>query len=407
MTVGAASAARRTRQRVGTFARTVRAFGARHARLGWHYAAARPFTAGDDEAHLARALEWLCRAQDACDDGGVSAQYSVGQGWDVSYPETSGYIAATFIACADRFADDGLLERARRIGDWEIHIQAPSGGVLSRPRRLETRVFNTGQVILGWCALFERTGDGRYIDAARRAGDYLARLQEPDGTWQKDTYCGARTYHARTDWGLLRLAGLTGEARYRDAARRNLAWVMRQRQDNGWFRNSGFHADDPITHVIDYTFIGILESALLDPSAFDAGPAELLAAGADAICEIVERPGLRGIPGMISASFDARWQSGDRDSCLTGNAQLAYTLLRLHGLTGNERYARSARALIGALKRTQARDGVPDAVRGAVAGSFPVYGRYLPNSFPNWAAKFFADALLASLRAGDRFAVAA
>jgi len=183
--------------------------------------------------------------------------------------------------------------------------------------------------------------------------------------------------------------------------------VLRQRQDNGWFRNCGFHADDPITHVIDYTFIGVLESALLDPDAFDAGPVELLAPGADAICAAVERSQIGGVPGMIPASFDRDWNSRDDDSCLTGNAQLAYTLLRLHGLRANERYARAARALIAALKRTQARDGAPAPVRGAVAGSFPLYQGYLANGFPNWAAKFFADALLASLRAGERFALAA
>jgi hypothetical protein len=33
-------------------------------------------------------------------------------------------------------------------------------------------------------------------------------------------------------------------------------------------------------------------------------------------------------------------------------------------------------------------------VRGAIKGSQPVWGRYAPLTFPNWAAKFFVDALL-------------
>jgi len=394
-------------RRAYTFADPIRAFGTAQLALGLRYAVGRTFAADTDREHLASTVAWLRRAQDASADGGVSARYSFRHGWDVSYPETSGYILATFLACGDYFADDDLLARARRIGDWEIRIQAPNGGVLSRPGLGQTRVFNTGQVILGWCALFERTRDSRHLDAARRAGDYLIGLQEPDGTWQKDTYCGARTYHARTDWGLLRLAALTGDERYRETARRNLRWVMRQRQNNGWFRNCGFHDADPITHVIDYTLIGILESAVLDPSAFDAGPAALLAASAQAICDIVERSRIGGIPGMIPASLDARWESRDRDSCLTGNAQFAYTLLRLHGLTDNPRYAKCAQTLIDALKRTQARGDVPEAVRGALPGSFPMYRGYLANSFPNWGAKFFADALLASLLREKRFCVAA
>ena len=34
----------------------------------------------------------------------------------------------------------------------------------------------------------------------------------------------------------------------------------------------------------------------------------------------------------------------------------------------------------------------PD-MRGAIKGSQPVWGRYAPMSFPNWATKFFVDAM--------------
>jgi uncharacterized protein YyaL (SSP411 family) len=365
------------------------------------------FPAAGDREHLGATIRWLCTAQDATGNGGVSAAYSLHGGWDVAYPETSGYILATFLAAADVIGDAQLVERARRIGDWEIAIQAASGGILSRPGRPDTRVFNTGQVILGWLALFEHTRDERYLGAAQRAGDYLVGLQEPDGTWQRDTYCGARTYHARTDWGLLKLARLAGDDRYADAARRNLRWVMRQQQENGWFRNCGFHDDDPITHVIDYTLIGVLESALVEPAAFDRSPVDLVRRSLDAVCCIIEAPGIRGIPGMIPASFDAKWRSRDRYSCLTGNAQLAYTLLRVNGLAPDARYAAAADKLIRALKHTQALAAAPASVRGALPGSYPMHAGYFPDGFPNWGAKFFADALLASLMRERRFAVSA
>lgn len=389
-----------------TLYHTARRFGPAQTPLGVRYAMALPFPRHDDREHLAATLQWLCTAQDVC-GGGVSAAFSLRNGWDVPYPETSGYIAATFLAAAGVLGDASFVERARRIGDWEIEIQAPNGGVLSRPGRPETRVFNTGQVMLGWLALFERDGDARYLEAARRAGDYLLGIQESDGTWQRDTYCGARTYHARTDWALLRLARLASQPKYADAARANLRWVMRQQQENGWFASCGFNIDDPITHVIDYTLIGVLESALEATAAFDRSPLELLAPSAEAICEIVGRRGIGGVPGMIPGSFDAAWRSRDDYSCLTGNAQLAYTLLRLHGIAANARYERAADTLIAALKSTQAIDSAPRAVRGALPGSFPMHTGYLANSFPNWGAKFFADALLASLQRGTRFAVRA
>jgi hypothetical protein len=33
-------------------------------------------------------------------------------------------------------------------------------------------------------------------------------------------------------------------------------------------------------------------------------------------------------------------------------------------------------------------------LRGAVAGSSPIFGRYMAFRYPNWAAKFFMDALM-------------
>ena len=32
-------------------------------------------------------------------------------------------------------------------------------------------------------------------------------------------------------------------------------------------------------------------------------------------------------------------------------------------------------------------------IRGGIKGSQPVWGRYAPMSFPNWATKFFVDAM--------------
>lgn len=401
------SALQRARRGASTWLHAARRLGPAQVSLGLRYAMSLPFPVRSNREHLEATVQWLCAAHDATGGDGVSAAFSLMSGWDVPYPETSGYIVATFLACGDYLGDATLHGRARRIGDWEIAIQAPSGGVLSRPGRPETRVFNTGQVVLGWLALFERTQDARYLEAARRAGDYLLGLQEADGTWQRDTYCGARTYHARTDWGLLKLARLSADTRYAEAARRNLRWVMRQQQDNGWFRNCGFHQDDPITHVIDYTLIGVLECAQLDDAVFNCSPVDTIARSAEAICDIVARPGIGGIVGMIPASFDSGWHSRDGDSCLTGNAQLAYTLLRLHSLAPNRHYLAAADSLIAALKGTQALNAAPVCVRGALPGSFPMHTGYLANAYPNWGAKFFADALLANLTRERPVAVAA
>ena len=79
----------------------------------------------------ARAIDWLCRAQDVrnghADAGGVSAGWSFEDGWLPSYPETTGYIIETMLAAAKVLQRPELVARAQRMIDWELSIQQPDG----------------------------------------------------------------------------------------------------------------------------------------------------------------------------------------------------------------------------------------------------------------------------------------
>jgi len=372
--------------------------GTEQLRILKHYLTGRLFPDLGDELHLKAAMQWLARAQDACMGDGVANVYYLKTGWGVAYPETSGYIIATYLAYADHSGDMNYIDRAIKIGDWELAIQAPNGSVFSSTDLRQPRIFNTGQVILGWCALFERTGQQKYLQAALRSGDYLVNTQEADGTWRKDTYCGARTYHARVDWALLRLAQLSGVARYSESAARNLRWVLDCQLENGWFDQCGFNDDRPITHVIVYTLRGLLECALADKTLaekLNIMPAVIK--GAEAICRGIKSQPVAGIPCMVPASFDRYWNSPSQDSCLTGNAQLAYFLYLLSRYAGNEDFRETADEILSVTKRTQIVDTHILPLRGAIAGTFPLSHGYVANGYPNWAAKFFADALLMKL----------
>ena len=356
------------------------------------------FEESGDDAHLKATMAWLAGAQDICGGDGVSNVFFLNGGWGVAYPETSGYILSTYLVYAHYSGDKSFIDRAIRIGDWEIAIQAPNGGVFSSTILRQTRVFNTGQVILGWCALYERTGEDKHLQAAKRAGDYLLNEQEADGAWRRDTYCGARTYHARVDWAFLRLAKLTGEQRYVGAALKNLQWVLQQQRQNGWFDKCGFNDDLPITHVIVYTLRGLLECALADKALADKlGIMPAVIKGVEAICRAFKANPVAGIPGMVPASFDHNWNSPSQDSCLTGNSQLACFLYRLSHCTGNKGYRETADEILLATKRTQIMATHLLPLRGAIAGTFPLSHGYIANGYPNWAAKFFADALLMKL----------
>ena len=352
-----------------------------------HYLTANLFPDLGDGAHLDATIGWLARAQDACGGDGVSNLFTLEAGWGVAYPETSGYILATFLAYSDYSGDKSYLDRAVRIGDWEIQIQAPNGGVYSSTKLCQTRVFNTGQV--------ERTREKKYLEAAKRAGDYLLKLQDVDGAWRIDTYCGARTYHSRVDWSLLRLAQLTDDSCYEEAALKNLRWVLKQQHQNGWFDQCGFNDDQPIMHVIIYTLRGLLECAQMNNKLVD--DLDLMGAvikSANALCSALQKHPVRGLVGMVPAAFDQNWNGLDKDSCLTGNAQLSILLYRLTQCTGDSKYQKIANIVRDATKKTQVIETTLLNIKGGIAGSYPLSHGYASNAFPNWAAKFFSDALL-------------
>ena len=46
------------------------------------------------------------------------------------------------------------------------------------------------------------------------------------------------------------------------------------------------------------------------------------------------------------------------------------------------------------MKRNQRLNDTNAAIRGGIAGSAPIWGSYSRFEYPNWATKFYADALM-------------
>jgi hypothetical protein len=71
---------------------------------------------------------------------------------------------------------------------------------------------------------------------------------------------------------------------------------------------------------------------------------------------------------------------------------MACVWLRLHRAEpGDVQYLAAARRAIEFVAAMQAVDCAAPALRGAVKGSQPVWGEYLPFKCPNWAAKFLGS----------------
>jgi Beta-L-arabinofuranosidase, GH127 len=359
-------------------------------------------TGADSRRHLDATIGWLCRAQDIGGDRGVATAYSFRDGWMASYPETTGYIVETFYDYAELSEDDAFARRAVEMADWLVSIQLEDGAFQAGPvdKAPVPSVFNSGQILLGLVRAQRVSGAGRFLDSARRVGDWLVSVQDADGAWRRFAYRDTpHVYYTRVAWALCELYAITDERRYREAAERQLSWALARQNENGWFHDNSFDLGaDPFTHTIVYAAEGLFGAGRV------LGRAEYVAAADRVAAPLARRFEIhKFLPGHL----DENWQSDAGYTCLTGDAQLAGLLIDLYTAgEADERYLNTALKLNEYVKSTQRLEGVPDFALGGVKGSDPVWGDYLAYSYPNWAAKFFADALLREERAVRRLAAA-
>ncbi|WP_035802870.1 hypothetical protein [Deferrisoma camini] len=345
-------------------------------------------------------VEWMKRAQDATQDVGVAQAYFVNRGeWTASYPETTGYIIPTFFDYAELTGDSDARRRAVEMAGWECEVQLHSGAVRAGtmadhaddPR---PTIFNTGQVLFGWARACQETGEERFHTALERAADWLCDVQDEDGCWRRfgstRTATSVNTYNTRTAWGLIDAYRVTGNERYREAARKNCQWALGQQLRNGWWRNNCLLDNSkPFTHTIAYAMRGFLEVGDF------LGEERFVEAALKAARALVKR---QRDDGSWAGQYSRWWRPKAEWTCCTGNCQLAVNFIRLYEITGDRAFFDSAVRANRFTMSIQDLETDDPNVRGGIPGSWPIDGRYHPYQYPNWAAKFFADALMAEMR---------
>jgi hypothetical protein len=348
-----------------------------------------------DQEHLLAAVDWLQRAQDVSGDGGICGRYHLGRGWTSSYPETTGYIIPTFLALAERLQDDDFRRRAGMAAEFLLSLQLPEGGFPGleiADNRSDPSPFNTAQIIHGLVGWHKHSGDERVWKALLRAGEWLVSIQDPDGAWTRYFYENtASAYSTHLSCWLVDLGKHTGREDFLQAGHRHIDWVFRHYEEKtGWFERSGFTPEDhaarqAFTHTIAYTLWGVLH-ACEGLGRSEGRPA--VEKASDGILKLLENEG--SIPGIL----DWQWRRRSSFACLTGNAQLALIWFRLFDATRVERYRTAAVRAIELVKQAQPLTHPHPGIRGGIPGSDPIWGEYIPMALPNWAAKYFIDALL-------------
>lgn len=358
-----------------------------------------PAQPADDDVHLNAAVSWLMKSIDACGGNASSKGYRFLTGWMPPYPETSGYIIPTLLALAAEKDDSTYRERALAVGRWLTGIQLADGGFVGRELGALDKpiVFNTGMILLGLTALTRETGDMHFAAAAHRACTFLLSSMDDSGCFVRNLSNEmVHTYNARTAWGLVAFGKLTRSSDYTDAGIANADWALTQQEQNGFFRNNAFKPGGRAnSHGLAYVLRGLLEIHLL------TGNKPYL----DAVRLTADRVvSLYGARRKISADLGPDWEYLSGHICLTGYAQLAIVLFKLFELVGDESYLNAALGLVDDVAATQNITDTDAAYYGGIKGSLPIYGRYATLQYPNWATKFFIDALLTKKRTWTRYA---
>ncbi|MDB4373127.1 hypothetical protein N9Z53_05045, partial [Mariniblastus sp.] len=304
-----------------------------------------------------------------------------------SYVETSGYIVETFYDLAEYRSEPAFAQRAKTIAEWLMTVQNDDGSFSNDRFGVgQGIVFDTGQVLFGLVRAYRETGEPKLLESAMRSAQWLSDSMDQDGAWRRNTHLQKiHTYNTRSAWAMLELCAAHEAPEIESAARRNLDWALTQ-QSRGWFENCAFRPElPPFTHTIAYAIRGLLEGGrLLSEQRFTDAANE----SAQQLLKHVDSKG--HIPGRIDTAGNPR----SRSCCLTGNCQLAIIWYKLFQQNKNLEFESAAsRAMDFVMSVQDVRTSNPDT-HGAIKGSHPVWGKYTPLAYPNWATKFFIDAML-------------
>jgi hypothetical protein len=216
--------------------------------------------------------------------------------------------------------------------------------------------------------------------------DWLVKAQDNDGGWKKFpspfTNCTEQCFDSIVAWGLFEAAEVDNSEEYFSSGLSNVNWILKHQQDNGWINNCCLNNPaKPLTHTLGYAFRGILEAYIRSK---DKKFLEACIKLADGLLESIRDDGF--LPERLSS----KWKGKVSWMCLTGGVQIADCCFSMYQLTAKEKYLKAALASNKFVRKTQHTDGPPE-IRGAIKGSFPIYGDYLQYEFLNWAVKYFID----------------
>jgi len=217
---------------------------------------------------------------------------------------------------------------------------------------------------------------------------WLSNGVEDGGTWASGHYQTSinPSYYSQVAWPMLRVWEKTNDNQIKINAEMVLKRITCLESKNGQIKGWGFDTKKPaFTHTIAYTLRGLIESAIILDNWSDYGKCT-----EKALNKLYRQSELKS--GRLPGSYTNGWKGDNSYTCLTGNAQVAICLIRYEKLFPDLRLINASCKLIDYICNTQ--NSISKKLRGSVAGSSPIWGKYMRFRYPNWAAKYHSDALM-------------
>lgn len=345
------------------------------------------------EKNLQLSMKFLMESIDTSKGGSrayYSRLYNPIFGWSLMYPETTGYIIPTFITYGKKFKQDIVINKAIEMADWLISIQYDDGsfpGGLFKKSNMKKSIFNSSQIIIGLVNIYNETKDEKYLESSIKCANWIVKNQNNDGSWLEYNYKKNYTpsYYTRAAWPLLMVWELNGDDKLKDAAVKTLDLIYKRELKNGFIKHSGFERNSyAFIHTIAYVIRGFFEaSQILNNNAFE----DISIEWSKVFLRKLE------INGKLPGAYFDNYKKVDYFECLTGYCQLAIIWLKIFNKINDPRFANCAIKAIDRVSKFVPKYSFLKK-KGGVPGSHPFYGRYMMFRQPNWATKFFIDAIL-------------
>jgi hypothetical protein len=310
-------------------------------------------------------------------------------GWSAPYPETTGYIIKTFDSLIKDFQYDDLKSHSTNMGEWLLSIQNPDGsfqGGLYSPGNSSKSVFNTAQILIGLRSRYESSHDKRFLIAGIKSTEWIANQIDKDGFIFTNSYYKdyMPSYYTRVCWPML-LFSEDCSISPKIKIKKVLDLIKHRQINNTFIEQSGFKPKTPaVLHTIAYTVRGFLESARYFPDDNYFSIAEQISEKLLNIFEITKR---------LNGEYDRNFKYNRKYRCLTGEAQIVIIWLKIYKKNGDFRFLNAALKMIDSLSKEIPKGSFIFKI-GGLSGSKPYYQKYMRFRQPNWATKFFIDAII-------------